>query len=80
MKAAKAQGAVISFDLVRPPRSLPPTAAASQPDSLRGFASQNYRAKLWATMGGLEKAQGSSAHSEQLSETLEGLRSTICSR
>ena len=73
MKAAKAQGAVISFDLVRPsPLSLPPTAAAGQPDSLRGFASQNYRAKLWATMGGLEKAQEVGGQIAELCDVIVG--------
>ena len=73
MKAAKAQGAVISFDLVRPsPLSLPPTAAASQSDSLRGFASQNYRAKLWATMGGLEKAQEVGGQIAELCDVIVG--------
>ena len=47
MKAAKAQGAICSFDL-------------------------NYRAKLWATMGGLEKAQQVGSEIASLCDVLVG--------
>jgi sugar/nucleoside kinase (ribokinase family) len=47
MKAAKAQGAICSFDL-------------------------NYRAKLWATMGGLEKAQEVGGQIASLCDVLVG--------
>jgi hypothetical protein len=47
MKAAKAQGAICSFDL-------------------------NYRAKLWATMGGLEKAQQVGGEIASLCDVLVG--------